>query len=102
MVIITFDDAVNSENWDLYNNKLFIPERYFKLESFRKKNKQKNSLVIYACLLFIFTVKIPMDARSTLHFTFLTSTTITSTFKSSGTRAMKLLLIQSRNKSNEI
>lgn len=27
MVIITFDDAVNSENWDLYNNKLFIPER---------------------------------------------------------------------------
>lgn len=28
MVIITFDDAVNSENWDLYINKLFIPERY--------------------------------------------------------------------------
>lgn len=27
MVIITFDDAVNSENWDLYINKLFIPER---------------------------------------------------------------------------
>ncbi len=27
MVIITFDDAVNGENWDLYQNKLFIPER---------------------------------------------------------------------------
>ena len=27
MVIITFDDAVNSENWDLYTKKLFIPTR---------------------------------------------------------------------------
>jgi len=27
MIILTFDDAVNSENWDLYINKLFIPER---------------------------------------------------------------------------
>lgn len=27
MVIITFDDAVNSENWDLYNKKLFTPTR---------------------------------------------------------------------------
>jgi len=27
MIIVTFDDAVNGENWDLYNNKLFIPER---------------------------------------------------------------------------
>ena len=96
MVIITFDDAVNSENWDLYNNKLFIPERYFKLLSFR----EKNSYVIYAYLLFIFIVKIPTDARFTLHFTFLTSTTITSMFKSCGTRATRLPLIQSRNKLN--
>ena len=28
MVIITFDDAVNSENWDLYNKKLFTPTRF--------------------------------------------------------------------------
>lgn len=34
MIIVTFDDAVNGENWDLYNNKLFIPERYFKLTLF--------------------------------------------------------------------
>ena len=27
MIVLTFDDAVNSENWDLYINKLFIPER---------------------------------------------------------------------------
>ncbi|KAK2725560.1 hypothetical protein QYM36_000156, partial [Artemia franciscana] len=27
MVIITFDDAVNSENWDLYSKKLFNKER---------------------------------------------------------------------------
>ena len=27
MVIITFDDAVNSENWDLYTKKLFVPSR---------------------------------------------------------------------------
>nr|CAH0108199.1 unnamed protein product [Daphnia galeata] len=27
MITITFDDAVNGENWDLYLNKLFIPER---------------------------------------------------------------------------
>ena len=25
MIIITFDDAVNEENWDLYQEKLFPP-----------------------------------------------------------------------------
>ncbi len=25
MIIITFDDAVNDENWDLYQDKLFPP-----------------------------------------------------------------------------
>lgn len=27
MVIVTFDDAVNSENWDLYTNELFTKEK---------------------------------------------------------------------------
>lgn len=27
MIIITFDDAVNSENWDLYNKELFTMDR---------------------------------------------------------------------------
>ncbi|GLV35088.1 Chitin and LDLR binding deacetylase 3 [Carabus blaptoides fortunei] len=27
MIVLTFDDAINFENWDLYTNKLFSPER---------------------------------------------------------------------------
>ncbi len=27
MITITFDDAVNDENWELYQKKLFPPER---------------------------------------------------------------------------
>lgn len=68
MVIITFDDAVNSENWDLYNNKLFIPERYFKLESFRKK-KQTKKLVGNLCMFaFYFHSKNPNGCP--IHATF--------------------------------
>ena len=26
MIIITFDDAINDENWDLYQDKLFPPK----------------------------------------------------------------------------
>lgn len=27
MITLTFDDAINFENWDLYTQKLFTPER---------------------------------------------------------------------------
>jgi hypothetical protein len=27
MILLTFDDAINSENWDLYTQQLFISER---------------------------------------------------------------------------
>lgn len=27
MIVLTFDDAINSENWDLYTKHIFTPER---------------------------------------------------------------------------
>lgn len=27
MIIITFDDAINVDNWDLYTSKIFLPHR---------------------------------------------------------------------------
>jgi hypothetical protein len=46
MIIITFDDAVNDENWDLYQDKLFPPGL--------KVLKAVNMVKFYSTFIFLF------------------------------------------------
>jgi hypothetical protein len=48
MIIITFDDAVNDENWDLYQDKLFPPTLKVKaLNGIKRQTIRPETVMIF-------------------------------------------------------
>lgn len=87
MVIITFDDAVNSENWDLYTKKLFIPSRFVTLlfEPYFFEAFADSSMY---CHLFL-TERIQTGVTFMLRSTPVTNTTTISMSRNYGTMVMR-------------